>query len=441
MAIPTPTLQVINRGDFLNDPSAENVYTSFGKAKTNFSNIWTMLENQGYEKIFLSLNGITTDGKTEMEYIAEAIERGKATGGGAYGGVWTVKPIGRKPLFYTITPTGESGLTGTPNPNLGFDYRFYRVHNKGQVFGGGGGVFINADRISPAGSFSIGGTGSGTSSDIYIDLGNIGTANIWTSFNLGDAGNPWTITGLSLVTAIQNGISRTWSFTGNQRLDIDTGEWGGSDIFNPAYLAATEDDFDLLSNQPVVFPDLFVTKSSRKYRDYILTTEIPIALTLTPEYSTFNINVTGGVGEIKGFSAFSNPSTYDGMDIYLKNEGLIDLILLHNNGTVSVPFFFKTEANITLTTNDIMHFKYNLSLNVVEFVGVAEIPNLPIPFGNLRILKIEGNANANAIEAGDVVTASMLNSNIFLTVGEYVAGDVMELASYDPTTYDYLDLS
>ena len=88
-----------------------------------------------------------------------------------------------------------------------------------------------------------------------------------------------------------------------------------------------------------------------------------------------------------------------------------------------------------------MHFKYNSTLNVVEIVGISELPNLPVPFGNLRILKKEGNANENAIEAGDLVVASWINDSIYLTMGEYVSGDVMELASYDASTVDYADLS
>ena len=446
MAIPTPVRQVINRGEFLNDPSAENIYTAFGKANINFQNLWTMIENQGYEKIRLDLNGIDTE-QQELKYIADAIERGKSTGGGSYGGVWTISPAGRKPLFYTITPSGTDGLApGTPDPNLSFEYRFYRVHKAGQVFGGSGGVFITSEDISPAGSLIIGGSGSPGSSDIYIDLGDIGTNNVWTQFNLGNPDStpiyePWTISGLSLVTAIQNGVSRTWSFTGNQRLGIDEGEWGGSDIMNPEYIAAIEDDFDLLSNQPTVYPDLFITKSSRKYRNYTLTGATATAVLLTPEYSTYNVNITGGIGQIKGFTGANEPATYDGMDIYIKNVGANDLTLLHDDGTAEVPFFFKSESDIVLATNDIMHFKYNLALNVVELVGISEISNLPVAFGNLRILKKEGNANANAIEAGDLVVNSWLNDTIYLAMGEYVSGDVMELASYDAGTVDYTDLS
>ena len=295
MALDT-TKQVINNGSFLDDPSAEAVYTSFEKAKINFNTIWLLLENQGFEKFFLDLNGIETDGVMELEYVAAAIERGKKVSG-AYGGVWTVAPIGRKPLFYTITPSGTPTIGGS-GTGISYEYRFYRVHKKGQVFGGSGGVLIEANDVSPAGSFIIGSVNQNPS--LYINLGDIGTADVWDAFNLGDGGDPWLISGIKNIYATQSGVNRTWSFTGNQRLNIDSGEWGGSDISNPDYLAAIEADFDLLSNQPVVYPDIFITKSSKKYRDYTLTGATSVAVLLTPEYTTYNVNVTGGVGQIKG---------------------------------------------------------------------------------------------------------------------------------------------
>lgn len=246
--LPTPIQQIINNGAFLNDPSAETVYASFEKAKINFASLWNMAQNQGYEKIFLSLSGIDTS-VSEMEYIAAAIERGKLVDG-AYGTPFSIEPAGREPLFYTATPLGNTG--GTANETDSFEYRFYRVHKKGQIFGGNGGVLIESSDVSPAGSYTVGAPDENPG--LYISLSDIGSTNVWTAFNRGkpapNLGDPWTVSGLTLVTATQNGLLRTWNFTGNQRLGIDSGNWGGSNITDPDYLSAQQADFDLLSNQP-----------------------------------------------------------------------------------------------------------------------------------------------------------------------------------------------
>src|SRR5690606_8866884 len=141
MALTQQSLQIINNGAFIDDPSAEAVRISFEKTKINFNNIWSMLDNQGYQKIFLDLNGINTN-QNEMAYIADAIERGKFENG-QYGGIFEVSPKGKKPIFYTITPIGQqTGDGGVSTTQQAFEYRFYRVHKKGQVFGGNGGVFV-----------------------------------------------------------------------------------------------------------------------------------------------------------------------------------------------------------------------------------------------------------------------------------------------------------
>lgn len=433
--ISTIPRQIINTGSYLDDPTAETVYTAFNKTNLNFSNVWRLLENQGYEKIFLDLKGIDTT-KQELEYISEAIERGKRVSPGVYGDIFSVSPIGRKPLFYTVTPSGVPTI-GEPvgSSSVSYIYRFYRVHKKGQDFGGNGGVFIGSSDISPAGSFTINGTENNGSSDIYINLGDIGSSNVWDKFNEGkpspNLGDPWFIKGLSIVSATQNGVSKKWIFNGNQFLGLEEGYWGGSNITDPNYLSAIEEYFELISDQPTVYPDIFITKTSKKYRDYDLSSSSPIELDLNPEFSTYNLNLLSGSGEIKGFESEDIPASYDGMDIYIKNQGNINVILLHNDSSAQIKFLFKTESDVIVKPDDILHLKYSSELNGVEVVGNLDLPNLPIPFGNLRILKKETNSNNNIIEIGDVVTASMLNNNVFLTFGEYIGGDKMEESSYD----------
>jgi len=125
-------IQVINNGSNIGDPNAESVWQSFEKSKLNFQEIEGLLENQGYQKEFLDLNGIDTT-KDELTYIAEAIERGKKVGG-QYGTPWQAD-IGKKLLFYTVSST-IVGDPNSPSSTLEFYFRFYRVHRKGQVFGG-----------------------------------------------------------------------------------------------------------------------------------------------------------------------------------------------------------------------------------------------------------------------------------------------------------------
>lgn len=405
----TPPRQIINNGSFLNDPLAETVFAAFQKTNINFDNLWQLIQNQGYEKIFLDLSGVDVT-QSELEYVAEAIENG-VDGGQP----WEIARAGRKPLFYTVTPTGN-----------GFEYRFYRVHKKGQIFGGSGGVLITADDISPAGSMGV----SSSNSDSFINLGNIGASEVWTAFNQGDGGNPWTVRGLTLVTATQNGVFRTWIFIGNQRLGIDEGQWGGSNITDPNYLASTSSDFHLVTNQPVVFPDNYVSKNSKRY----INTTLDV-LPIDPERTTYSIN--GGSGELKGFSfgsTFSSVQAYDGMDVFIRN-GSGDVIEIKANEPVQIPLNF----GLFIQSGEIVHLKFNKGINRVEFVGMLPEGNRPVPFGQLRVLKIEGNTDDLNLEVGDRVVTSNLNNDIYLAFGEYIGGDPMELLSYNQTTIDYFD--
>lgn len=433
----TPVQQIIDNGAFLDDPNAEAVYYSFEKSKINFDNLWLMAQNQGYEKIFLSLSGIDTN-QSEMGYIADAIERGKRVNG-VWGTPFTISPAGREPLFYTATPTAMPNIGGGGGNTPSYEYRFYRVHKKGQVFGGNGGVLITSNDVSPAGSFNVGAVSDPTSSDFYINLGDIGGQDVWTVFNQGkpapNLGDEWSVSGITLVTAIQNGNTKTWSFVGNQRLGIDEGLWGGDDISNPNYLAAQDVDFDLLSDQPTVSPDLFVTKTSLHWNNYTLATGVN-RLDLSSELTSYSITAPLVGAEVGGFDASSE--MYDGLVITFRNKGTNPITLLHNEGDIIL--WIKSEQNLVLNPNDILQFKYVDEDNRFELIGDLQGGNKPVPFGNLRILKIQANNNVNAIEAGDVVTGSMLNGNIYLAFGEYTGGNPMDVSSYDALTIDRYDL-
>src|SRR5690606_32814110 len=64
----------------------------------------------------------------------------------------------------------------------------------------------------------------------------------------------------------------------------------------------------------------YITKSSKQYRNKRLTTIAPTELLLSPEYSTYSLEAWAGSGIVMGFISFTNNVTYDGMDIFIKNN-------------------------------------------------------------------------------------------------------------------------
>lgn len=240
--------QFINNGDQIGDPTAESIWQSFQKAKLNFAELYSQsFEQKGFKKQFLSLSGIPSSITGELERVAYAIQRGQNYDVNNANGEAFTATEGKKFVFFTSTQVG------TNQTNYGFIYRFYRIHLAGQSFGGssGSGTIINNSHISPAGSWSINTDGD---PDLFIDLGDIAALNVWDVFNEGQEapndGEPWEIEGERIIIATQNGTPTTWRFVGNERLEIESGSWGGDDITDPDYLAAIEADFDLLSNQP-----------------------------------------------------------------------------------------------------------------------------------------------------------------------------------------------
>jgi len=67
------------------------------------------------------------------------------------------------------------------------------------------------------------------------------------------------------------------------------------------------------------------------------------------------------------------------------------------------------------------------------------IPNIntKMLFGDLQVFKIATNTNPFSIETGDTVVGQ-LNNDVFLSRGVYVAGDPLELTSYDDNS-DFYD--
>lgn len=361
--------QIINNGEDINDPSAETIYEAFEKTKINFDTIWKLLEQRGYKQEFLSLTGIDTT-KGEMEYIAEAIQRGKSVGG-AYNGEHWSSEIGQEIIFLTITSNDAVSHAESTSFTPTWEYRFYRVHVKGQKIGGTAGAKVTSSSVSPAGSFSI----RPSQKEFFIDLGNIGSSNVWTEFNRGqpepNLGMPWVISGLSMVRATQNGSQKTWRFSGNVRLGIDTGHWGGSNVTDPDYLLAESEDFELLSNQPAVYSNQFITKSSKAELSIELSSSVAEALTLTPERTSFGVRAGMEGGQINGFIVAAN--LYDGMDIYISNRDVNDVVLLRVDDFDGVPFFFQdSKERIVLTKNATAHFRYNEKLGRAEHIPTAQ---------------------------------------------------------------------
>lgn len=241
--------QIINNGDFANDPDAELTYTSFEKAKLNFAELYAALGFRGYKEHYLALTGIDTS-QSELTYIAQAIQRGRPTPQTANGYSPYTCDVGEIMIFKTIVQlnsdqTGASTIT-----------RWYRMHRGVESIGGtglpGGGVVIgfiplSSSEVSGAGQLT---TNAETNEDLYINLGDIGAQEVEDVFNDGQPapndGEAWVIDGERFITATQNGEDRIWRFILNGGV---YGNWGGDDApTDPETYLATADNFDLLSN-------------------------------------------------------------------------------------------------------------------------------------------------------------------------------------------------
>lgn len=79
-----------------------------------------------------------------------------------------------------------------------------------------------------------------------IELGDIGTDNVWDVFNEGNSGVEWDMDVYLFVRATQDAEVRLWFFEGTERY------YGGADMGTGYIYEAFEADFFLLNDQPVV---------------------------------------------------------------------------------------------------------------------------------------------------------------------------------------------
>lgn len=120
----------------------------------------------------------------------------------------------------------------------------------------------------------------------------------------------------------------------------------------------------------------FITKKSKQYRSYRLTSELPHSLYLSHEYTTHILNLLAGSELVKGFVSFvdtPNPgdAAYDGMDIYIKNYGEVAITLTHNDATAGIPFWFASGEDLVIEQHQILHMKYNAAQNRVELLKLS----------------------------------------------------------------------
>lgn len=173
----------------------------------------------------LSLFGIDPD-LPELSKVAEAVK--------LYGPF--TASAGQQMVFKTITTVGtqENGDIVT---------RYYRlIKNMTSIGGGGIGQVIPPAWFMPDGQ---GNYSNPEAEGIIAELGDIGTADVWTAFNLGNAGEAWDMGIYRFVRATQNTEVKFWAFQGNERF------YGGPDMLvEPDIYEAFESDFFLITRQP-----------------------------------------------------------------------------------------------------------------------------------------------------------------------------------------------
>ena len=230
--------QIIDNGTFLDDPTAEAVRDAFTKTNANFTELYNQILSGGYVKYYLNLEGININ-QSELQYIADAINRGQNYDVNGNNGTPFTKTSGTEFIFYTIV------FVGGDQTNPRYLHRYYRVHSSTSQIGGNIPLQATSDDISPAGSLEI---NPETNQDLFIDLGEIASQNVWDVFNQGQSnGDAWGISGTTFVIATQNGTDKTWRFIGGDGL------WGGDDFgTDPEIYQADANDFDLLSTEETV---------------------------------------------------------------------------------------------------------------------------------------------------------------------------------------------
>jgi hypothetical protein len=172
---------------------------------------------------FVSLVGIDTTGKTSVEWAWEAIDAA-ITGGANFSG----NP-GNIIDFYFNIYVGENSIR-----------RFYFRWLNGHIVTVSGSDIDPYSLIMPDGEENI-----ELSDDLIIDLGDIGSDNVWDAFNT-DPNQPFEIEGDKFVSAIQNGENKLWQWL------------GGDGTFGSTGTPAVEADFLDLTEQPTIPPTTFV---------------------------------------------------------------------------------------------------------------------------------------------------------------------------------------
>ena len=163
---------------------------------------------------FVSLVGVSVSGKSQVQWMAEAINMNIANGA-----VYECEP-GDIMEFFVNTIT-SAGVFSTIK-------RTYTRLCTGETSV----TSVTAGQLMPDGSDII--TLDG---DLIIDLGDIGTDDVWDAFNA-DPDQPFDIEGDKFVSAVQDGDNKLWQWI------------GGDGSFGSSATLATEDDFLDLTAQP-----------------------------------------------------------------------------------------------------------------------------------------------------------------------------------------------
>lgn len=174
---------------------------------------------------YLSLNGVDTD-LPELTKIAEAVK---------IHGPFTCD-AGQQMVFRTVSIVGAqvNGIVVS---------RYYRLLRNITTIGG----TIIQQQVLPSWFMQDGISeySNPETTGSIVELGDIGTDNVWDVFNLGNNGVAWDMNDYRFVRATQNSEIMFWAFTGQERY------YGGSDMnVEPDIFEAFENDFFLITDQP-----------------------------------------------------------------------------------------------------------------------------------------------------------------------------------------------
>jgi len=399
-------------------------------SKDNVSKVFTIQElindiqqeNGATKEHFLNLSGIDTS-VSELDYVASAIiTKGEF-----------LKETGEQMVFQT------SVVIGTDQSDYGILKRWYRFKRNDNNVGGVTGFVVTDNDIMPDGRIEI---NLQDNSDLFIDLGVINNPDTVESvFNLGILGEPYVIVGEQFITGILDGVDTIWRFNGGD------GAWGGDDVGDPEYLAATAVMFDNLSLQPDTDPNVGIPEApidgfpySRQDADWVKAFTGYLGISETGNPADLDYVLKWGDYLLEGSGVYMELNDGNGGPITIYNTFLKYDSAAFNNPLIDdgfIPHKGYVDNKITVYSANFTADRFGFHNNTIEVDGAftATLPlTLAVPVGSFCYFIQKGAGTSVLTAAAGVKINGVDGKSLNISnVGQYGG-----LRLYKTAVYEYI---